>query len=224
MNIRYLNKSKIFVKGGNIQNVYGKYLDKERHKAGKMSKVAVSWAGGKDSSLAYYRSMLADYEVSHLLNFITQDVKTSMTHGLSSELLCSQARAIGTPIIQKKTTWIGYEQELKNTINELKKEGILKPILPLWGDKLKEILRDLIRKGFEAVVVSGKDKIPGKEWLGRKINKEFIEKLYYLNYLKDKFGLHPCGENGQYHTFVADGPIFKDAIDIMNTDKELQQG
>jgi len=51
-----------------------------------------------------------------------------------------------------------------------------------------------------------------------------IEKLYYLNYLKDKFGLHPCGENGQYHTFVADEPIFKDAIDIMNTDKELQQG
>jgi len=66
--------------------------------------VAVSWAGGKDSSLAYYRTMLAGYEVSYLLNFITQDAKTSMTHGLSSELLRSQAKVIGTPIIQRKTT------------------------------------------------------------------------------------------------------------------------
>ena len=211
-----------------------------------MSKVAVSWAGGKDSCLAYYRAMLAGYEVSHLLNFITQDTKFSMTHGSSSELLRSQAKAIGTPIIQRKTAWISYEQELKNTINKLKEEGIqgmvfgeidlqehkdwvekvckevnVKPILPLWGDKPKEIPRDLTRKGFQAVVVSVKDKIPGKEWLEKKINKDFIEELYYF---KDKFGLHPCGENGEYHTFVVDGPMFKDAIDILNTDKELQQG
>ena len=103
----------------------------------------------------------------------------------------------------------------------LNKEVNVKPILPLWGDKPKEILRDLIRRGFEAVVVSVKDRIPGKEWLGRKINKEFIEELYHL---KDKFGLHPCGENGEYHTFVVNGPIFKDAIDVLNADKELQQG
>lgn len=175
-----------------------------------------------------------------------RDAKISMTHGLSSELLRSQVKAIGTPIIQRKTTWIGYEQELKNTINQLKQKGIqgmvfgeidlqehkdwiekvckevnVKLILPLWGDKPKKILRDLIRKGFEAVVVSAKDKILGKEWLGRKINKEFIEKLCYL---KDEFGLHPCGENGEYHTLVVDGPIFKDAIDILNVDKELQLG
>ncbi len=63
--------------------------------------------------------------------------------------------------------------------------------------------------------------MPGKEWLERKINKEFREELCHL---KDKFGLHSCGENGEYHTFVVNGPIFKDAIDILNADKELQQG
>ena len=85
-----------------------------------MSKVAVSWAGGKDSSLAYYRAKLAGYELSYLLNFITQDAKASMTHGLSSELLRAQARAIGTPIIQKRTTWVEYEKELKKAIQERK--------------------------------------------------------------------------------------------------------
>jgi len=211
-----------------------------------MNKIVVSWAGGKDSSLAYYRAMLTGYEISYLLNFITQDAKTSMTHGLSSELLRSQAGAIGTPIIQRRTTWVSYEQELKNTINELKEEGIqdmvfgeidlqehkdwiervckevnIKSMLPLWGDKPEKILNDLVKKGFKAIVVSVRDKIPGKEWLGRQINKEFIEKLYYL---KEKFGFHPCGENGEYHTFVVDGPIFRDAIDILSVDKLLQQG
>jgi len=210
-----------------------------------MDKVAISWAGGKDSSLACYKVMLAGYEVSYLLNFITQDARASMTHGLSSELLRAQARAIEIPIIQRRTTWAGYEKELKSAIKELKQEGVqaivfgeielqahrnwiervckeegVKPLLPLWGSKPEKIFDDLIQEKFEAIVVSTEDKVLGKRWLGRKVNKEFVKDLYHL---KDEFGIHPCGENGEYHTFVIDGPIFKEQIDILNADKLLKE-
>jgi len=101
------------------------------------------------------------------------------------------------------------------------KEVGIKSLLPLWEDKPGKILGDLIRQKFKAVVVSTKDKVLGERWLGRNVNKEFVEELYYL---KDKFGIHPCGENGEYHTFVVDGPIFKEQIDILDADKKLQQG
>ncbi|MFW6139526.1 MAG: diphthine--ammonia ligase [Spirochaetota bacterium] len=211
-----------------------------------MDTVAISWAGGKDSSLACHRAMQAGYKVSCLINFITLDAKASMTHGLSSELLRTQSSAMGIPIIQKRTTWINYEQTLKNTMNELKEEGIqgmvfgeidLKPhkdwiekicrdigfipVLPLWGSRPDEILSELVEEGFKMVVVSAREGHPGWEWLGEEINRESIKKLHSL---RDKFGLHMCGENGEYHTFVLDGPIFKTRINILKTNKEIKQG
>ncbi len=80
-----------------------------------MGKVAASWAGGKDSSLVYYRAMRAGYEVPYLLNFITQDAKASMTHGLRSELLRAQAKAIG---IANKNITMGLCEALTRSFKD----------------------------------------------------------------------------------------------------------
>ena len=128
-----------------------------------MSKVFVSWSGGKDSSLAFHKAKLAGLTPSYLLNMITQDGSRSRTHGLAREVLSLQAEAIGIPLIQRKTSWESYEDNFKKTVLQLKERGIeggvfgdidldehrawvertckeigLRPYLPLWGKEQKK--------------------------------------------------------------------------------------
>ncbi len=202
-------------------------------------KVFISWSGGKETSLALYRVMQnQNIEIAYLLNMISDDGKHSRTHGISSRLLRLQAEAIGIPIVQRRATWESYERVFKKAVSEFRKENIqagvfgdidlqehrdwiervckeknIKPVFPLWQRKREDILREFIRSGFEAIVVATKVDILGPEWLGRKIDEEFIKDLKDL----DKVDL--CGEAGEYHTFVVSGPIFKKRIKILSTKK-----
>ncbi len=202
-------------------------------------KIFMSWSGGKETSLSCYKAMQGqNIKVAYLLNMVSEDGKHSRTHGISSELLRSQAEAIGIPIVQKRTTWETYEEEFKKAISDFKKENVqaggfgdidlqehrdwvervckesnIKPIFPLWQRKREEILREFINSGFEAIVVAAKVDILGSKWLGRKIDEEFIEELKGLG------GLDLCGEAGEYHTFVTSGPIFKKKIKLLKTAK-----
>ncbi|HEA46884.1 MAG TPA: diphthine--ammonia ligase, partial [bacterium] len=148
--------------------------------------------------------------------------------GLDSSLLRAQSDAMGVPIIQRKTTWENYEAVFKEAVSELRKEGIeigifgdidmqehrdwvervckevkIKPLLPLWKEDREKLLKEFIRTGFKAIVVATKADLLGKEWLGRQIDEEFIKDLKRLG------NIDLCGEKGEYHTFVFDGPIFK---------------
>jgi uncharacterized protein (TIGR00290 family) len=202
-------------------------------------KAFVSWSGGKEASLSYYKAMQDQKtEIACLLNMSTENGQRSRTHGLSSKLLKLQAKAIDIPIVQKKTSWDNYEEGFKKTVSNLKKDGIeagvfgdidlqehrdwvervceesnIKPIFPLWQKEREEIIREFIHSGFEAVVVATKADILDSKWIGRKIDQKFIKDLKNLN----KIDL--CGEAGEYHTFVTYGPIFKKRIDILNTKK-----
>lgn len=197
-------------------------------------KAFISWSGGKETTLALYRVMQnPDIEVAYFLNMISEDGKHSRSHGVSSDLLKLQAEAIGIPIIQRRTTWKSYERVFKKAVSDFKKEGIragvfgdidlqehrdwvervckdigIKPILPLWKKKREELLKEFIQAGFKAIVVSVRADILGKEWLGQHINEAFV------NDLKKKKDIDLCGENGEYHTFVFDGPTFKRRINI----------
>ncbi|TET37071.1 MAG: diphthine--ammonia ligase [Dehalococcoidia bacterium] len=208
--------------------------------------VAVSWSGGKDSSFSLYRAMLGGLQACFLLNFINRDVRKSMSHGLDPKLLSAQAKAIGIPIIQREVTWDTYEQEFKRAVEELKQEGVggvvsgdidlqehkdwidrvcgelgVMPILPLWGAEPEEILSSFIDAGFEAMVVTAKAEFFGQEWLGKRVSREFIREL---NRLSEEFNIHICGEKGEYHTFVTDGPLFKRRIKIIDSKGELREG
>jgi uncharacterized protein (TIGR00290 family) len=85
----------------------------------------------------------------------------------------------------------------------------IKPVLPLWKRKREDLLKEFIQAGFKAIVVATNADFLGQEWLGREINKEFIEDLKALG----KVDL--CGEKGEYHTFVYDGPVFKKTVEFI---------
>ena len=202
-------------------------------------KAFVSWSGGKETSLACYREMqLKDIEIKHLLNMITEDGKRSRSHGIRTSCLKAQAEAMGIPIIQRRTTWENYEELFKKAMSGLKKEGIsagifgdidlqehrdwvervckdvgIKPILPLWKEEREKLLEEFISLGFEAIIVATQAKFLGKEWLGRTIDEELVKKLKAIG------PIDLCGEKGEYHTFVYEGPIFKEPVKFVIGEK-----
>jgi uncharacterized protein (TIGR00290 family) len=166
-------------------------------------------------------------------------------HMLNSELLDAQSQAIGIPIVKWKTTPDTYEQEFKKALRQIKAEGVkglvtgdiyevplhekgwldrvckevgIKPIKPLWGCNTKQVLSGFIDEGFEATVIIVKTEVMGVEWLGRKVNKEFLSDLLKVG------TIDPCGERGEYHTYVTNGPSFKKRIRILETEKMARDG
>ena len=205
-----------------------------------MMKVAASWSGGKDSCFACYKAILDGFDVVHLLNFISEDGNRS-SHGLDAELLSIQSQAVEIPIVQSITTKNTYEQDFKKVVDILKQDNIqgivfgdiylqghrdwiervcndvdIRPIFPLWGIDTEKIVHDFIDTGFDSIIVAIKAEILSEEWLGKKVDKNFIGKLKDIK-------IDPCGEAGEYHTFVIDGPLFKKRLRILDSDKVLKE-
>ena len=198
-------------------------------------KVFASWSGGKESALATYKAIFQGYQVSYLVNFISEDGERLRSHGVKAEILESPSRAIGIPMVQVKTSWEDYEENFKKVVERLKVKGIeggvfgdmdleehrewlervcgelgIKPILPLWGIGSEELLADFWSLGFKAIVVATK---LDQSLLGRNLDKSSLNEI-------KKFGCHPCGESGEYHTFVFNGPIFKTPLEVIPGKKE----
>lgn len=91
----------------------------------------------------------------------------------------------------------------------------IKPITPLWGRDPEQILADFVEKGFEAIVVAVNGDL-GEEWLGRKVNHDFLHDIRRLNRER---GIHVCGQLGEYHTLVTDGPLFKKRLEVLQSKK-----
>ncbi|MDD5312521.1 MAG: diphthine--ammonia ligase [Dehalococcoidia bacterium] len=197
-------------------------------------KYVVSWSGGKDSCLALYESLKQGYEVSHLVNFISHGPKRVRFHGTFAGLIQGQSDAMGIPLVQKETSWKGYEEDFKKTISGLKAQGVtgmifgdiyvqehlewvervcseigIRAMEPLWGRDPKDLLTSFLSSGFEAVVVCAKENIVERDWIGKKVDRAFME------YLGQK-GIDFCGENGEYHTLVIDGPIFSKRLSLIH--------
>jgi uncharacterized protein (TIGR00290 family) len=206
-------------------------------------KVVASWSGGKDSCLSCYKAICEGYEVSYLLNTISDEYRRVRFHGTEEKLIQTQARAIGMPLLQKATTADGYEEEFKDAIRDVIAEGIggvvfgdihlpngrkwaekicrdlgVQAIEPLWGCSPEEILSEFIESGFEATVVCTQGNLLGEEWVGRRVDEAFLKDILHR---KD---VDPCGENGEYHTLVTDGPLFKQRVGIVESEKVLKDG
>jgi uncharacterized protein (TIGR00290 family) len=216
-----------------IKNIGGNFF---------MNKVIVSWSGGKDSCLSCYKAMKMGYNVCYLLNTISTEYKRVRFHGIKDILIKKQAHAIGIPLLQIETTANSYEKEFKEGIKSVLSEGIegmvfgdiflhmrefadkickelgIQSIEPLCGYSPEEILLDFINSGFESVIVATQANLLGKEWIGRKLDK------YFLKYIKHLNNIDICGENGEFHSLVIDGPIFKQKINITKSDKILREG
>ena len=188
-------------------------------------KVFCCWSGGKESAFALYRARNQGIDISYLLNMVSEDGRHCRSHGVSSDLLKKQAESIGIPLVQVKSSWQNYEKEFKKAVSGM--DGIeagifgdidiqehrdwvervckdleIKPILPLWNEDREGLLRQFINSGFSAVVVSSKiDSL-----IGRSIDEKFIKDLKTMD------NIDLCGERGEYHTFVFNGPIFKKPV------------
>ena len=203
-----------------------------------------SWSGGKDCCLACYRANTSGLKVSYLVNMVTEDGDRSRSHGLAAKWLQMQSQAINIPLIQYSTTRENYEVEFKKVLLDLKQKGITEgvfgdidveehrlwirrvcsetgfiPRFPLWGEDQKSMLTGFINLGFETVIVATKAELMGEEWLGRKLDKEFITDLAKLNN-----NITPCGENGEFHTLVIDGPLFEKRMEIIEATNILRDG
>jgi diphthine-ammonia ligase len=202
-------------------------------------KVVASWSGGKDSCFACYKAIQAGYDVSHLLIMMSDPTKSNF-HMIRSDMLDAQSQAIGIPIVKWTTTPDTYEEDFKKALLQMKANGVegivtgdvydvalheagwldrickevdLTPVKPLWHRDTQQILSEFINDGFKATVVRVKTDVLGMDWLGREINKEFFDDLLKLG------TVDPCGERGEFHTFVTDGPIFKKRIEILESEK-----
>jgi diphthine-ammonia ligase len=199
-----------------------------------MTNYVVSWSGGKDSCLAHWKATSQGMKVGYLLNMVEKGSTKSMSHGLDNRLISLQAQSMGLSIVQREVTWETYEAEFKSALEKLKPSGIiglvtgdiylqehkdwtdrvcaeigLRAVLPLWGMNTTQLLTDFIDAGFKAIIVSAKAEFFDKEWLGRQLDKKLAAELGKKS---EKLNVDPCGEAGEFHTFVYDGPSFKRQI------------
>ena len=200
-------------------------------------KLIASWSGGKDSCFALHKAQQQGHTIQNLL-IMMQDQGKSNFHMISTELLDAQSEALGIPITKQPTTPETYEQQFKKALREAKANGAqglvtgdifdvaqheagwlericanvgLTPVKPLWHRDTTQVLNEFINVGFKAIVVRVKTAVLGMEYLGRTIDTQFF------NDLKKLGNVDLCGEYGEYHTFVIDGPIFKKKIEIQET-------
>ena len=200
-----------------------------------MSKnIFLSWSGGKDSSLALYEIQKANtYRVAALLTTITEDYDRISMHGVRVALLEKQAESLGLPLkkilIPKDSTNAIYEARMRALLEEGLREGIdtvafgdifledlklyrernlaqlgMKGLFPIWKRDSAELARTFIDLGFKAVLVCVDANILDSTFAGRPYDRDLLRDL--------PPHVDPCGENGEFHSFAFDGPIFKHPI------------
>jgi len=199
-------------------------------------KILLSWSGGKDSSLAhYYIKETKAYEIVALLTTITDGYDRVSMHGVRRTLLEQQAESLGLPLqkvyIPKDSTDKEYESRMKKVLLGYQDENInsvgfgdifledvrkyreeklakigMGAIFPLWKRDTGELIRNFINLRFKAMVTCVDSKILDSSFAGKLINDDFVSSL--------PPHIDPNGENGEFHSFVFDGPIFKQKINV----------
>ncbi len=197
-------------------------------------KVLFSWSGGKDSAMALYEIQKnKSYEVSALLTTVTEDYDRVSMHGLRRVLLERQADSIGIPLekvfISKGASNKEYESKMEEALLRYKDAGVqsvvfgdlflrdvrryreenlakieMKGVFPIWGRNTTEFAHTFIDLGFRAVTICVDSNFLDKRFVGRTFDNQFLSELPPV--------VDPCGENGEFHSFVFDGPIFKEEI------------
>lgn len=195
-----------------------------------------NWSGGKDSALAlFYTQQANTYDIRFLLTSINSQYNRISMHGVREELIEKQAKSIGLELrklyMPEFSPMEVYDKILENKLSGIKGEDIdttffgdifledlreyrekqlakidMKAVFPLWKKNTFELIHEFVDLGFKTVVTCVSERALDKSFVGRVIDKSFINDL--------PTGVDPCGENGEFHTFVFDGPIFSEPIPI----------
>lgn len=195
-------------------------------------KFIASFSGGKDSALALYKAMMVGEAVG-LIVMLEEEGKRSRSHGMPPELIHAQARSIGLPVYTAAASWRDYEKVFIRLLEKAKNQGSevlvtgdldmpahgcwhekvtkyagLKLGMPLWEMNHHEAVEEFINLGFVTIIVTVNLSLGMREDdLGRTLTHEYVKEL-------EARGIDPCGEGGEFHTTVLDGPIFKHPIPV----------
>jgi len=192
-----------------------------------------SFSGGKDSVLALYKAS-KDGNAIGLIVMLEVEGKRSRSHGMPPELIRAQAESIGLPVFTAAASWTDYEEVFMTLLDKAKNHGAevlvtgdldmpehgcwhekvaqnagLKLGMPLWGMNHREAVEEFINLGFVSIVVTVNLSLGMQTGdLGRTLTHEYIKEL------EDR-GIDPCGEGGEFHTTVVNGPIFKQPVPVL---------
>lgn len=198
-----------------------------------LPKAIMCWSGGKDSAYCLHRVLTGRlFDVKYLLTTINKNFKRVSMHGVREELLDKQAESLGLPLIKvdvSEGTNDEYEKQMEKVLVQANLEGITHVIFgdifledlrsyreknlakigmtvafPIWKIDTTVLINDFIKQKFKTVVVCANDGYLGQDWVGREIDSNFLQEL--------PSNVDPCGENGEFHTFCFDGPIYKKEI------------
>jgi uncharacterized protein (TIGR00290 family) len=197
-------------------------------------KAIFNWSGGKDSALCLYKlQQAAKYDIAGLLTTVNAEYQRISMHGVRVALLDKQAASLGLPsmkiLLPESPTMESYEQVMNETLMKLKSDGIsasvfgdifledlrtyrenklaqtgIKGIFPLWKKPTIELIHEFIDLGFKTITTCVNEKYLDRSFVGRIIDHDFLNEL--------PPNVDPCGEYGEFHTFVFDGPNFKEPI------------
>jgi len=197
-------------------------------------KAIFNWSSGKDSALALYKTLQEQqFEVTSLLTSINKEFQRISMHGVHVSLLEKQAESLGFPLIKmeipKEPSMEEYSEIMSKTMNDIKSQGVshsifgdifledlrkyredqlqsigMKSVFPLWKQNTADLINEFLSLGFKTIVTCVNETYLDKSFAGRIIDQDFIKGL--------PENVDPCGENGEFHTFTFDGPIFKKPI------------
>ncbi|MEO7312401.1 MAG: diphthine--ammonia ligase [Chitinophagaceae bacterium] len=205
-----------------------------------MVKAVFSWSGGKDSSYALHKvQQEGAYDVKYLLSTFNGNYHRLSMHGIREELIEAQAAAIGIPLLKVyvyEASNAEYEQQMGAMFRQVKSEGIATVIygdifledlrkyreekmfavgmvcvFPIWKANTAELVQSFISEGFKTITCCINDGYLDESWVGRLIDENFITDLSAT--------VDPCGENGEFHSFCYDGPLFKTPLKISMGEK-----
>ncbi|MCQ4139689.1 diphthine--ammonia ligase [Chryseobacterium sp. EO14] len=199
-------------------------------------KAIFNWSSGKDSALALYKILKEEkFEVTSLLTSINKEFQRISMHGVHVSLLEKQAESLGFPLIKmelpKEPTMKEYRELMSKTMNDLKSRGIshsvfgdifledlkkyredqlrsigMEGVFPLWKINTTDLIREFLDLGFKTIVTCVNETYLDKSFAGRIIDEDFIKDL--------PENVDVCGENGEFHTFTFNGPIFKNPVEF----------
>jgi uncharacterized protein (TIGR00290 family) len=208
--------------------------------------IIVSWSGGKDSCMALYEVLkTGQYKVEALLTTIWSDNDQVSMHGVPLALILQQAESLRLPLhivyIPQGASNQLYEATMKDALSQYRPRGVetvifgdlfledirnyrdhllartgMRAVYPVWKRNTSEFIKEFLDSGFKAVVTSVDSTKLERSFAGRIIDDEFLASL--------PDDVDPCGENGEFHTFVFAGPIFKEEIRFKTGETVLKNG
>ena len=199
-------------------------------------KFIVSYSGGKDSTLALYHAMQVGKAIGLIVMLEEQGLR-SRSHAMSMEIIQAQANALGLPIITASSSWNDYETEFLKLLANAKQQGAevlvtgdldmpehgcwhdritqqagLKLCMPLWQRPHREVIEEFIQLGFKTMIVTVNLDLGMKvDDLGKVLTLDYIQEL-------ENRGIDPCGEGGEFHSTVINGPLFTAPIAVRKGD------